>query len=116
MECDNGILSRKRIVENARAKWDAKTSEEKLSSGRKYRHIFERLSLPSSDWNSRFSELSRHQASILIKGELIRTYDTMPNSDKTRVKRRYGLTTFSSKWYRLPSVDKKTLLNSILRE
>lgn len=109
------LLSRKSIVSRAKEKWDAKPSAEKVRSSRKYKHIFEKLHLPSVDWNNEFSKLSKSQTNILIKGELIRTYDSMPNREKTKIKNKFGLSSFSSKWFRLSPSDKKILLNSILR-
>ena len=114
-ETTNTILSRESIVERAKEKWDSKPSLEKLRSSHKYKHIFEKLKLPSVDWDNEFSKLSQSQTNILIKGELIRTYDSMPNKDKTRIKNDYGLSQFSSKWFKLAPCDKKILLNSILK-
>ena len=111
----SNVLSHEAIVKRAEEKWDLKSSVDKVRSGHKYQHIFEKLNLPSVDWDNKFSELSKSQVNILIKGELIRTYDSMPNRDKTRVKKRFGLSSFSSKWFRLPSCDKKILLNSVLK-
>ena len=96
----NNILSHKSIVKRAEEKWNLKSSVDKVRSGHKYRHIFEKL---------------KSQVNILVKGELIRTYDSMSNKDKTHLKERFGLSSFSSKWFRLPSCDKKILLNSILK-
>lgn len=111
----NTILSHDTIVKRAEEKWNSKSSTDKIRSGYKYRHIFEKLKLPSVDWDNAFSELSKSQVNILVKGELIRTYDSMSNKDKTRLKERFGLSSFSSKWFRLPSCDKKILLNSVLK-
>ena len=111
----NTILSHESIKKRAEEKWNSKSNTEKIRSGHKYRHIFEKLKLPSVDWDNAFSDLSNCQANILIKGELIRTYDSMPNRDKTRIKECFGLSSFSSKWFRLPSCDKKILLNSVLK-
>lgn len=109
------ILSHDTIVKRAKEKWNSKLGTEKIRSGHKYRHIFEKLNLPLMDWNVSFEKLSKNQVNILIKGELIRTYDSMSNKDKTRIKERFGLSVFSSKWFRLPPCDKKILLNSILK-
>ena len=114
-ESTNTLLSRETIVSKAREKWDAKTSTEKIRSSHKYKHIFDKLNLPLVDWNNEFSNLSKSQTNILIKGELIRTYDSMPNREKTKIKNQFGLSTFSSKWFRLSPSDKKILLNSVLR-
>lgn len=114
-ETTNNILSRDSIVERAKNKWDSKPSSERIRSSHKYKHIFDKLNLPSVDWDNEFAKLSAPQANILIKGELIRTYDSMSNKDKTKIKKEFGLSAFSSKWFRLPSCDKKILLNSIIR-
>ena len=111
----NVILSHEAITKRAEERWDSKSSIEKVRSGHKYHHIFEKLNLPSVDWNNSFSSLSKSQSNILIKGELIRTYDSMSNREKTRIKECFGLSSFSSKWFRMPSCDKKILLNSVLR-
>jgi len=111
----NIILSHEAIVEKAKEKWNSKGSSEKIRSGHKYRHIFEKLNLPFVDWDNSFKDLSKSQISILIKGELIRTYDSMPNKQKTKIKEHFGLSSFSSKWFKLPSCDKKILLNSVLK-
>jgi len=111
----NNILSRDSIIERARNKWNSKPSIEKIRASHKYKHIFDKLKLPSVDWDNEFAKLSKSQANILVKGELIRTYDSLPNKDKTRIKKKFGLSAFSSKWFRLASSDKKILLNSILK-
>ena len=109
------FLSKTEIVARAKEKWDAKPSAEKVRSSHKYKHIFEKLKLPSVNWDNEFSKLSKSQTNILIKGELIRTYDSMPNREKTKIKNHFGLSSFSSKWFRLSPSDKKILLNSILK-
>ena len=111
----SNVLSHETIIERAKEKWNKKLSEEKIRCGRKYHHIFDKLNLPQVDWDNQFDELLKSQTNILIKGELIRTYDSMPNKDKTKIKENFGLSTFSSKWFRLPSCDKKILLNSVLK-
>lgn len=108
-------LSRSSIITRAKERWDSKPSSEKIRSSRKYKHVFEKLNLPMVNWDNEFSKLSASQTSILIKGELIRTYDSLPNSEKTKVKRKFGLSSFSSKWFRLSPSDKKVLLNSVLK-
>jgi hypothetical protein len=109
------ILSRDTIIKKAREKWNSKGSVDKNRCGNKYRHVFEKLKLPQVSWDNPFDELSKSQINILIKGELIRTYDSMPNRDKTRIKEHFELSEFSSKWFRLSPSDKKILLNSVLK-
>lgn len=108
------LLSHKAIVRRAKERWDLKKSADRIRCGRKYRHIFEKLNLPQVEWDCSFEDMVKCQMNILIKGELIRTYDSMPNRDKTKIKEHFGLSEFSSKWFKLPSCDKKILLNSVL--
>ena len=109
------ILSRKAIVSRAEKNWNDRDSEKRASAGSKYKHIFKRYHMPENDWRNDFAGLNENQQSRLIKGELIRTYDVLPNYKKTRLKRELGLSTFSSKWFRLPPGDKKILLTSITK-
>ena len=113
-ETTKDYLSRDLIVKRAEEKWNSKAPSERIRSSHKYKHIFDKLKLPSVEWDNEFSKLSSSQTNILIKGELIRTYDSMPNKHETKIKNKLGLSTFSSKWYRLPPSDKKILLNSVL--
>lgn len=108
------IISNRTIKKRAKERWDSKTPYEKLRTSFKYKHIFLKHNLPSSDWSNCFSKLTRQQRNILIKGELIRTYDALANSGKTFIKNKFGLSHFASKWFKLSPQDKKTLLNSIL--
>lgn len=110
------ILSKGAIIERAKEKWDSKGESKRLMCGKKYQHIFDTLKLEMTPWSNNFEKLTQSQKSILIKGELIRTYDNLPNSEKTNLKKQFGLGNFSSKWYRLTSSDKKLLLNSILNQ
>lgn len=108
------VISNHTIKKRAKERWDAKTPSEKLRTSSKYKHIFVKHNLPTSDWSNCFSKLTKQQRNILIKGELIRTYDALANSDKTIIKNKFGLSHFASKWFKLSPQDKKTLLNSIL--
>lgn len=109
------VLSHVEILKRAEKRWNNKSIEERKKSGRKYHHIFKRLNCPNISWDKEFSKLVKPQINILVKGELIRTYDSMPNSLKTNIKKKFGLSSFSSKWFRLSPSDKKILLNSILK-
>lgn len=111
----NNILSHDTIVQRAKENWNLKNSTSKIRCGYKYRHVFEKLSLPKVEWDCSFESMAKCQTNILIKGELIRTYDSLSNREKTRIKNHFGLSTFSSKWFRLPPCDKKILLNSVLK-
>lgn len=61
-----------------------------------------------------FDHLNKFQRNILIKGELIRTYDALPNTEKTKIMRKLELSKFASKWYKLEPEDKKKLLNYVI--
>ena len=112
----SNLLSHTSIEKRASDRWNSKTVSERLHASSKYKHIFAKYKLPSNDWSNLFNELTSHQRNILLKGELIRTYDALANTDKTKIKREFGLSHFSSKWFKLSPQDKKTLLNSILRD
>jgi hypothetical protein len=109
------ILSQEGIVYRAEKRWNESNESKRISAGNRYRHIFERFKMPENDWRNDFSNLSDSQKSILIKGELIRTYDSLPNFKKTILKKHLELSSFSSKWYKLPPSDKKILLSSIIK-
>ena len=109
------ILSQEAIVCRAEKNWNERDERKRVSAGMKYKHIFEKFGMPENDWRSEFARLSEPQRSILIKGELIRTYDKLPNFQKSVLKRNLGLSTFSTKWFKLPPEDKKKLLTSITR-
>lgn len=102
------------IKERARQKWNNKSEGKRLSDGKKYQFIFLKQKRPYHDWASSFDDLTKFQQNLIIKGELIRTYDALPNFIKTRIKKKTNLNTFSSKWYKLPSDDKKKLLDFVL--
>lgn len=116
MEQDFNTLSPSEICKRAQMSWDSKTALEKERSKRKYEHIFQKLQLEEHDWESPFEKLSASQKSIIIKGELIRTYDSLDNRVKTQIKDKFNLSTFASKWYKLKPQDKKILLNSITKQ
>ena len=100
------VFNKPSIIGRAKEFWDCKTPLERLRCGRKYKHLFHH----EVDWSSCFNDLEQKQKRILVKGELIRTYDSLPNIDKTRIKNIFHLTVFSSKWYKLPNVDKNKLI------
>lgn len=110
----SNLLSRASIEKRASDRWNKKTVTERLHASSKYKHIFSKYRLPTKDWSNSFNELTLHQRNILLKGELIRTYDALANTDKTNIKIKFGLSHFSSKWFKLSPQDKKTLLNSVL--
>lgn len=114
MADDNNILSYGLIRNKTRETWNKKTSAERLRNGCKYKHIFTKYGFSCHDWANDFDGLSKRQKNILFKGELIRTYDKLTNKEKTVIKEKFNLGTFSSKWFKMPSQDKKKLLQSIL--
>lgn len=108
------IFNKESINNRTRENWNYKDKNSRLKSGGKYQHIFDKVKKPIIDWSEEFDKLTKHQQNILIKGELIRTYDSLSNHDKTTLKREFELSTFSSKWYKLPSADKNKLLKFVL--
>lgn len=108
------MIDKVEIKKGAKQKWNDKSPELRTKSGNKYRFIIEKLHKKVNDWNLDFDNLSDFQKKILIKGELIRTYDSLPNQEKTEIKKKLGLSKFSYKWYKLSSLDKKILLNYVI--
>lgn len=106
------VLDKTEILARAKLKWNDKKSSEKVNAGIKYKHFLSKFKL--NDWNNDFEHLSKCQQNVIIKGELIRTYDSLSNLTKTDIMREFDLSLFSSKWYKLPGKDKKILLNYIL--
>lgn len=111
---DSTILNKADILARAKISWNDKSDEEKAKAGRKYQPFMDKYSLKTNDWLNDFDGLTKHQKNVVIKGELIRYYDSLPNIQKTHIMREFKLSAFSSKWYKLPGVDKKVLLNYII--
>ena len=108
------IFSKESIIKRAKETWDLSSDFYKQKKApQKYNHIFKSKNIVINDWDNIFDNLANPQKRILIKGELIRTYDDLPNSDKTKIKKMLNLSVFSSKWYRLPKEDKNKLLKYI---
>ena len=108
-------LNKTEILARAKLKWDSKDNANRVRAGSKYQHFLAKYKLQTNDWTNDFEHLSKHQQNVITKGELIRTYDSLPNISKTNIMREFGLSLFSSKWYKLPSKDKKILLNYVIR-
>lgn len=102
------------IVTRAKDNWNTKEIEAREKTGKKYEHLFSNCKNLLFPWANDFDSLSVKQRRLLIKGELIRTYDSIPNILKTKLKEKLSLSTFSSKWYKLPSEDKTKLLKYII--
>jgi hypothetical protein len=108
-------LNKTEILTRAKQNWDSKSDANRVRAGSKYQHFLDKFKLKTNDWSNNFDLLSEHQQHVLVKGELIRTYDSLPNILKTDIMHEFGLSIFSSKWYKLPSKDKKILLNHIIK-
>jgi hypothetical protein len=108
-------LNKTEILARAKLKWDSKDNANRVRAGSKYQHFLDKFKLQTNDWTNDFDHLSPHQQNVITKGELIRTYDSLPNISKTSIMREFGLSLFSSKWYKLPGKDKKILLNYVIR-
>ena len=110
----HSVLERNDIVQKAKLFWNSKDRDTRIRIGNKYHHIVSRFGINTDDWIGGFDTLSKVQQNLIIKGELIRFYESLPNTDKTTIMFDFSLSTFSSKWYKLPGKDKKILLNYIL--
>jgi len=108
-------LSKTEILSRAKSKWDGESNANRVRAGSKYQHFIDKFKLNVNDWENDFERLSKHQQNLIVKGELIRTYDSLPNSVKTKIMLDFGLSSFSSKWYRMSSKDKKILLNYVIK-
>jgi hypothetical protein len=108
------VFNKDSINNRAKEDWDYKDIKSRTYCGHKYNHIFDNSKVKLTDWSETFDKLTKPQQNILIKGELIRTYDGLSNKDKTKIKYKFGLSTFSSKWYKLPPCDKKVLLEYVI--
>ena len=110
------IFSSQSIKKRAEEAWNEKSQKEKQASASKYSHIIEKFhpKYVNCSWDKNFNELSKPQRVILTKGELIRTYDSLSNHDKTKVKNKLKLRIFGTKWYKLLSEDKQKLLKYVI--
>lgn len=104
------ILPKDLIKTSVVEAWNQKNSKDKETIGKKYNHLFKK----SIIWNIDFVSLSEKQKFLLIKGELIRKYDSLSNKEKTIIKNRLKLSDFGSKWFKLNNADKHKLLNYVL--
>ena len=98
-------------MNSARETWNGKSDGEKSKVGKKYHHFFEKIELRHKDWVNPFDTLTNAQRKVLFKSELIRTYDSLDNSIKSKIMKDAHLRKFSSKWFKMLSCDKRTLLN-----
>ena len=108
------IIDKVLIKRRAKSAWDELNPLEKLKNGKKYFHASD--GVRPIDWLCPFDVLSEKQKNILIKGELIRTYDCLLLSDKKKLTNEACLSTFQTKWYKMSSIDKQKLLNHILHD
>lgn len=108
------IFNKTSINDRAKENWNFKSEVSRIRASNKYKHIFKEKNIAICDWNNIFENLSRPQQVLLIKSELIRTYDALPNIDKTKIKAKFNLSSFATKWYKLSSSDKNKLLKYVL--
>jgi len=111
----NDLLNKIDILARAKLNWEKKNENARIRAGSKYKHFIKKHNLSVNDWSLDFDKLTKSQQNLIVKGELIRTYDLLPNINKTKIMRNFELSTFSSKWYKLPSEDKKILLNYVIK-
>lgn len=110
----NDIFNQESVKKRAREHWNYKDENSRLLSGKKYNHIFIKHNMSMNDWRNEFDGLSSSQQKLLIKSEIIRTYDSLPNTDKSKIKSSFKLSIFASKWFKLPSEDKKKILKCMI--
>ena len=108
------VLSKSSIKNRAMDRWNKKSNSDKIRDGLKYEHVLKKLGLASNAWSCDFYALTKHQQSLLLKGELIRTYDSLCVSDKLKVKKKFNLSRFSNNWFNMDKKDKKTLLKVLI--
>ena len=108
------IFNKNAIRNRAIDNWNFKDSKFKIKSGKKYGHIFREHNLPMNNWDNMFDCLTIQQQRILLHGEVIRTYDQLPVSDKKILFQRLKLSEFENKWYKLNSQDKKKLMKFVM--
>lgn len=106
------IFNRIAIYNRAKEYWDCKTAIERKRIGKRYEHILTNHTI--SCWSQPFDSLALCQKRLIIKGELIRTYDELPNIDKTTLKNMLHLSMFSAKWRFLSSKDKSKIIKFIM--
>ena len=109
------LLIRNYVSQRTREKWDREGDEYKECRGAKYAHIFKN---PNNvlNWKVDFSELSRGQQSVLMKREIINTYDLLSHEEKKKLQDKLNLSRSPNKWFNLPPKDKKKILKVILVE
>ena len=107
------ILDKHQVTLRAKTKWDSLTICERLRRFKKYRHITI-IDNNLASWVDDFDDLDKQHKNILIKGELIRTYDSMLMSDKRKLSNEAGLSKFQTKWYKFTNDDKTKLLDHVL--
>ena len=105
------ILDKKQVQDRAAVRWNSFGPIERLKEGHKYGHITQ---IKNSDWVLDFDQLTPFIQNILVKGELIRTYDNMLMSDRKKLTNEAHLSKFETKWFKFSSVDKEKLLKYVL--
>ena len=97
---------RKRAIEN----WDNKTVDEKRKKSERYKHVSEIYGYYGLKWNKSFLELNDFQQMVVMKAEIIRTYD-MLNVYYRKVFNEYlGLEENAKKWHLLSFKSKNKIM------
>ena len=107
------ILDKEQIRERAANKWNSFSPIERLKKSQKYNHLGP---FKNSEWVLDFDLLGQSKQNILIKGELIRTYDNMLISDRKKLTNEAHLSKFETKWVKFSPIDKEKLLNYVLEK
>lgn len=103
------------IYYTAKYSWDILSDDEKKRKGDKYAKQDKISFIKNCHWNVEFDALNDKQKKLLMKAVLINTYDSLDNVVKTRIMKEYGLSKFSSKWFRMPNIDRALLCSSVLK-
>ena len=106
------IIDKNHIKLRAERFWNEQNQIQRIKEGKKYIHACN--GLHPIDWVYDFKHLNERQQNVIIKGELIRTYDNMLISDKKKLTNEACLSKFETKWYKMSPKDKNKILKHIL--
>lgn len=105
------LISPPNLIKRAMEDWESKEDIEKIRKSKKYKHIFIQKNIPCKSWLIPFNEMTTFQKNLIIKAEIIRMYDALSNSDKSRLIPIYNIKVFATKWHKLKYSDKIRILN-----
>lgn len=109
------LLIRNYVSQRTREKWNNEDDENKEYRGLKYAHLFQK-SNNVLDWKVDYSDLTKGQQSLLMKREIINTYDLLSHEEKKKLQNQLKLSRSPNKWFNLPPRDKAKILKVVLCE